>query len=160
MRWAAEARLLLSPCPVPRRDCQPVPDPRPPQRFPALSGRATVTTIQGYEWARDDAFAQRATRYPAIEARAYRGVACVADWARANSVAFDYLYLPKGATGASTVPALVDDCCWALRASAADYLRFELSSRAGSDHGVPAREAGHWPSRGARREHCGVRRCY
>ena len=89
-----------------------------PGTFPALSGRVSVTTIQGYEWARDDAFEQRAQRYASIQRCAYRGVACVAEWAGDHGVLFEYLYLPKGPTGASTNPALVEDCCWALRTSA------------------------------------------
>jgi hypothetical protein len=84
-----------------------------------------VTTIQGYEWAPDRAFEERVERYPAIQRCAYRGAACVEAWAREAGVEFDYLYLPKGATGASTTPALMEDCCWALRTSIGQDVGYE-----------------------------------
>lgn len=116
MRWVADSTppgariLVVTGSLFPTRD-------RVSEWFPALSGRPSVTTIQGYEWAPDRAFEQRAERYPAIQRCAYRGAECVAEWARDVGVEFDYLYLPKGATGASMIPALVEDCCWPLRAS-------------------------------------------
>ncbi len=124
MRWAADATppgaryLIVTGSLFPTRD-------RVSEWFPALSGRVSVATVQGYEWAPDQAFARRVARYPALQRCAYRGADCVAAWASDNDAPFDYLYLPKGPTGASTTPALVEDCCWALRTSVAQDARFE-----------------------------------
>ncbi|HZR98106.1 MAG TPA: hypothetical protein VFE37_05335 [Chloroflexota bacterium] len=124
MRWAAEATppgarfLIVTGSLFPTRD-------RVSEWFPALGGRVSVTTIQGYEWARDDSFGQRVERYLTVQRCAYRGVACLAAWTAEHGVPWDYLYLPKGPTGASTNPALAEDCCWALRASAAADPRYE-----------------------------------
>jgi hypothetical protein len=117
MRWTAESTppgaryLVVTGNLFPTRD-------RVSEWFPALSDRVSVTTIQGYEWAPGRAFAERAERYPAIQRCAYRDAACVTAWAQASGVEFEYLYLPKGNTGASTTPAVVEDCCWWLRVSA------------------------------------------
>jgi hypothetical protein len=124
MRWAADATppgaryLVVTGSLFPTRD-------RVSEWFPALAARPSVTTIQGYEWAPDRAFEERVERYPAIQRCAYRGAACVEAWAREAGVEFDYLYLPKGATGASTTPALMEDCCWALRTSIGQDVGYE-----------------------------------
>lgn len=93
---------------VPTRD-------RVAEWFPALARRASVLTVQGYEWVPGDAFARRVAAYPAAQRCALRDAACLEAWARAAGVSFSHVFVPKGPTGAIAARGIEDDCCWALR---------------------------------------------
>ena len=125
MRWVAEHTppestfLVLTGSQYPTRD-------RIAEWFPALSGRASVTTAQGYEWLAGGAFQRRVGQYPTIQPCALRDVRCVEVWARDSGVRFSHVFLPTGPTGKSTAPVLAEDCCWSIRASLRADPRYEL----------------------------------
>lgn len=116
---AASSRyLVITGSSFPSRD-------RVSEWFPALTGRASVTTMQGSEWEPGGAFGRQLERDLGVQPCALRGAACVEAWARESGVRFDHVYLPKGPTGASADSPLVQDCCWALRTSLAASPRYE-----------------------------------
>jgi len=125
MRWVAEHTppdstfLIVTGSQSPTRD-------RIAEWFPALSGRVSVTTAQGYEWLAGGAFQRRVDQYPTIQRCALRDAPCVEAWARDSGVRFSHVFLPTGPTAKSTAPALVEDCCWSLRASLRADPRYEL----------------------------------
>jgi hypothetical protein len=126
MQWVAEQTppnsrfLVITAHWYPGRD-------RIAEWFPALTERVSVITIQGYEWAPGGIFEDRFVRYRPAQRCAYRGTDCLRDWAREYRAPFDYVLLPKGPTGATTNAALVDDCCWALRAAVGADPAYEMA---------------------------------
>jgi len=72
--------------------------------LPAITGRTSVNTVQGYEWLPRRQFYARRRRYEALHSCAGRGVACIEQWlTKAPPVGFVYLH--------------DDSCCSALAAS-------------------------------------------
>lgn len=63
--------------------------------FPALARRASLTTVQGYEWLPGGQFHRRMGRYGALRECATRDVSCLDRWAASGGVAFTHVYLPK-----------------------------------------------------------------
>ncbi len=61
--------------------------------FPALTGRVSVATPQGYEWLPERQFDQRVARHDSLTACVRRDAACVEAWADRTGTAYDYLYL-------------------------------------------------------------------
>lgn len=80
--------------------------------FPALAGRTSVTTIQGREWL--GTFRSGVQSWQDVLSCSDRGVDCLDAWAQKTSVAYTYVYLPKG-TGQDSPDG--QWCCWALRNS-------------------------------------------
>lgn len=85
--------------------------------FPALTGRVSAVTPQGYEWAPGRAFSQRLSDYRALQKCSDRDAACIAGWSRERDIGFDYLYLPKSSPRSATTVNDPNECCAALRAS-------------------------------------------
>jgi hypothetical protein len=115
MRWVAEQTptgasfLVITASLFPTRD-------RVAEWFPAIARRPSATTVQGYEWV-SRAFAQRLAAYSVVQPCAYRDAACVEAWLESSGAPVTHVFVPKGATGATMVAPLVEDCCWSLRAS-------------------------------------------
>ncbi len=64
--------------------------------FPALTGRTSLTTVQGYEWTSRFQFAERVSSYDAVRDCLQSIQAdCLAQWSDARLIAFDYLFVPK-----------------------------------------------------------------
>ncbi|HYM15123.1 MAG TPA: glycosyltransferase family 39 protein [Dehalococcoidia bacterium] len=85
--------------------------------FPVLAQRQSVVTTQGYEWQSGGRFRARLRAYDDAQKCASKDASCIAAWADATRIPFDYVYLPKLAP---RVALIVDDeheCCAALRQS-------------------------------------------
>lgn len=67
--------------------------------FPALTRRHSVATIQGREWLLGREFTTFRGRAQELQRCLNIGLACVANWAQTNAIAFDYLYIQKHQTG-------------------------------------------------------------
>jgi Dolichyl-phosphate-mannose-protein mannosyltransferase len=90
--------------------------------FPALAGRRSVATVQGYEWLGNSGWWRRQDLDADLQACAAGTDTCLATWMRRYGVAPAYVYLPKGQIGG---PLSAGDCCGALRQTLAvspDYL--------------------------------------
>jgi hypothetical protein len=83
--------------------------------FPQLTGRESVATVQGYEWASGGAFATRMSRYDAVQECANKDGDCLAAWTQATGVGFDYVYVPKLAPRSALTVADRYECCAGLR---------------------------------------------
>ena len=59
----------------------------------ALTGRESVSVVQGYEWL--PGFSERITRHDYIQTAYALGISDLIDWLGQNKVAADYLILPK-----------------------------------------------------------------
>ena len=89
--------------------------------FPSLTGRVSVATVQGYEWFGRETFDDRLTTNSAVQDCALESDRCVD--AVATSLAFDYVFLPKGRFDGPLAPA---DCCPGLRATLVSSPRYRL----------------------------------
>jgi hypothetical protein len=65
--------------------------------FPALSGRSSITTIQGTEWVGTINFSQRVLTSQGLEQCVYEylPLACIVSTADATGVQFDYIYISR-----------------------------------------------------------------
>ena len=93
--------------------------------LPALTGRVSVTTPQGYEWTRDRGFGERLAAYNELQNCANDGSTCIDTWASERAVGFDYLYIPKLAPRSTLNVEDEAECCGALRASLRGDARYE-----------------------------------
>jgi len=65
-----------------------------PEWFPALSGRASLTTVQGREWlAGKQNLTPWIEDFEAVQACLYRDAACLEAWSAEQGQPFDYVYL-------------------------------------------------------------------
>ena len=63
--------------------------------FPALSGRVSVSTVQGSEWIPDEQFRKNVAAYEALQACALVDYACISAWEQENTIPYSYLYVRK-----------------------------------------------------------------
>lgn len=63
--------------------------------FPALSGRISVSTVQGSEWLPDHQIKKQIVRYNQLQSCAELDYSCVRSWAKDNDISFSYLYVSK-----------------------------------------------------------------
>ena len=63
--------------------------------FPVLSGRQSLTTVQGLEWLSDDAFTRRYEELPNLQACTNRDVSCLSTWADKNDLKYDYVFIER-----------------------------------------------------------------
>ena len=61
--------------------------------FPTLAQRASLATVQGYEWLPRSLFHRQTERYVALHECAERDVKCLEDWAAEGGVSFTHVYL-------------------------------------------------------------------
>jgi hypothetical protein len=83
--------------------------------FPALSGRRSVSTVQGNEWI-PGAFAARYSQNADVQLCAQENARCLARWFLRTHVAPGYVYVSKRRAWESGAPVR-SNCCAALRAS-------------------------------------------
>ena len=62
--------------------------------LPALSGRVSLGTVQGYEWL-PGRFYQQWQHYSGLQACGMQTIDCLEDWANTNQLDFSHIYLPK-----------------------------------------------------------------
>jgi hypothetical protein len=76
--------------------------------LPALTGRKSVATVQGYEWRPIGEFARKKREYNALQSCAGWVSRCLRDWSRATNQFYTHVYIPKSPER---------DCCHLLRYS-------------------------------------------
>jgi hypothetical protein len=89
--------------------------------FPALAGRRSVATVQGYEWLGSSGWWRQQDLNADLQACSTAADACFAAWMQQYGVTPMYVYLPEGRVGG---PLSAQDCCGGLRqtlAESADY---------------------------------------
>lgn len=69
--------------------------------FPALTGRTSLTTVQGTEWLAGDVYAKTQESYRLLQACASQGAGCLLRWEEQTGQAFTHLYLAKAPPGES-----------------------------------------------------------
>lgn len=79
--------------------------------FPALTGRRSVSTVQGTEWL-DGAFPRGIQAHDFAWSCDDSTAACLESWTAATGLAFDYVYLPRG-------------CCTTLESSLMVNARYD-----------------------------------
>lgn len=82
--------------------------------FPALARRASVATVQGYEWLGHERYTKQQEAYFKLQLCAERDVSCLEEQTRERGMRFTHVYVPK-----PPAQALLRfrDCCAGLRAS-------------------------------------------
>lgn len=63
--------------------------------FPALTGRASLSTVQGYEWMPNQAFMRRRKAYNELRRCVNGEVRCVEEWAKAGGLTFTHVYISQ-----------------------------------------------------------------
>jgi hypothetical protein len=63
--------------------------------FPALTGRASLGTFQGYEWLGPKKSDEQAERALELQQCAWSDAFCIEQWARSADVTFTYVYLAE-----------------------------------------------------------------
>jgi hypothetical protein len=76
--------------------------------LPALTGRTSVATVQGYEWRPIGEFARKKREYNELQGCAGWVSACLRDWSRATGQFYTHVYIPKSPDR---------ECCGMLRYS-------------------------------------------
>jgi len=79
--------------------------------FPTLTKRASLGTLQGYEWLGKSRYERQQDRYEQLQACSNHSVRCLENWARQVSPSFSYVYVAKAPMGDH------GDCCSTLRRS-------------------------------------------
>jgi len=85
--------------------------------LPALTGRVSAVTPQGYEWVGGGAFSHRLEAYRDLQKCAARDASCLTVWSLVHDVGYDYLYVPKLAPRSAVAVDDEHECCAALRMS-------------------------------------------
>ncbi len=67
--------------------------------FPALAGRVSLATVQGYEWLPGDQFVRRQEPYKALQACATGEASCLAEWMEETGHSASHVYLGDGCCG-------------------------------------------------------------
>ncbi len=86
--------------------------------FPALSGRVSVATVQGYEWI-PGAFAHRARRSERLAQCVSSTAACIDRWLAGTRERVDYIFVSRAASVVSS------DCCSGIRSQLAMDSHFQ-----------------------------------
>ena len=67
--------------------------------FPSLTGRVSLTTVQGYEWLPGSSFYTRKDAFQELQPCLTEDLACVEKWAAGQSLSYDYLLVDHGYVG-------------------------------------------------------------
>lgn len=67
--------------------------------FPALAGRTSLATPQGYEWFPGRVFSRRWLSHGRLQSCAVQDAACLEDWARSAGTLFTHVYLAQKQSG-------------------------------------------------------------
>ncbi|MHB8647793.1 MAG: hypothetical protein ACYDAR_18590 [Thermomicrobiales bacterium] len=82
--------------------------------FPALSGRVSLATPQGYEWMPDKLFQVQIWKHDQLQVCAFQDASCLDRWSVMTGDTFDYVYVRVG-----------DGCCGLSSSLLTDY-RYEM----------------------------------
>jgi hypothetical protein len=63
--------------------------------FPALTGRISIGTAQGYEWLKENSFEAVLTSSLELQQCADQSISCISAWANTNDQDFSYVYVHK-----------------------------------------------------------------
>jgi hypothetical protein len=63
--------------------------------FPALTGRVSLTTVQGSEWLPNGQYQKNKDTNSLLQSCTIKGFSCVSTWAVDNKISYSYLYLSK-----------------------------------------------------------------
>jgi hypothetical protein len=89
--------------------------------FPALTGRVSLTTVQGYEWLPGSTFYARKQAFQELQPCLTEDLVCVKHWVAGQGLSFDYLLVDHGYVGDQQVdpskPRLNEWIASQLRAS-------------------------------------------
>ncbi len=85
--------------------------------FPALTGRVSVATVQGYEWLPDKGYERQSAIHAAAQACAGQDAACTERWINDTRISVTHVYVPKLRRG---------QCCWSLLGSLQQDPRYQL----------------------------------
>ncbi|MBN1876143.1 MAG: hypothetical protein JXA33_18110 [Anaerolineae bacterium] len=66
--------------------------------FPALTGRVSLTVVQGYEWLPAQ-FYQRKQAFLTLQSCVFEDVRCVETWAEERNLTYDYIFVHRGLVG-------------------------------------------------------------
>jgi len=66
--------------------------------FPALTGRVSLATVQGYEWMAAGRLFTKLAQYDDLQACLNHEVSCVRDWSEKTAQEFDYIIIRPNAT--------------------------------------------------------------
>jgi Dolichyl-phosphate-mannose-protein mannosyltransferase len=80
--------------------------------FPALTDRASLATVQGYEWLGSDRWWRQQAANDELRACSVAADACLQAWMQTYGVTPTYVFLPKGRIDG---PLSAEDCCGGLR---------------------------------------------
>jgi hypothetical protein len=94
--------------------------------FPALTGRQSVATVQGSEWLTGGGFEAQRSRYLDLQQCTNSDGDCIARWAAADGVEFDYLYVLTAPPGITNGPIGIDTCCRDLVLALRKDARYQL----------------------------------
>jgi hypothetical protein len=67
--------------------------------FPALTGRVSLTTVQGYEWLPGSSFYARKQAFQELQPCLTENLACVESWAAGQGLSYNYLLVDYGYVG-------------------------------------------------------------
>ena len=67
--------------------------------FPSLTGRVSLTTIQGYEWLPGSSFYTRKDAFQELQPCLTEDLACVENWVAAQGLSYDYMLVDHGYAG-------------------------------------------------------------
>jgi cbb3-type cytochrome oxidase subunit 3 len=89
--------------------------------FPSLTGRVSLTTVQGYEWLPGSSFYNRKDAFQGLQPCLTEDLACVEKWAAGQGLDYDYLLVDHGYVGDQQLdpvkPPLNDWVAYQLRQS-------------------------------------------
>lgn len=93
--------------------------------LPVLSGRVSVSTVQGYEWLPDNLYAKQIEAYRALQECTTMAAGCIERWGQEFDKSFDYVYIAtRSASLGGVYPR--DACCGGLAASFASDPNYSL----------------------------------
>lgn len=107
--------------------------------FPALAGRPSVSTVQGWEWLPDRAFWKQMVRFFAAQSCGSQDAACLDRLRATTGYVFSYVYLPSEKLRQRQDHS-PEPCCIPLRMSLERDPRYELVYSQGGAYIFRARE--------------------
>ena len=92
--------------------------------FPAFADRASVATVQGYEWLGSSRWWRQQDANADLQACSTAADGCLTAWMKTYGVSPMYVYLPKGRIDG---PLSADDCCTGLRETLAASPKYTVA---------------------------------
>lgn len=90
--------------------------------FPALTGRVSVATVQGYEWLGKQQYDTQQDQHEELQQCAAETVQCIESWSSEAGIEFSHIYVSKNPRDLREP----EDCCRALRLSLLGSTNYEV----------------------------------